>query len=71
MGMLHKCTDTECPYVGQRTSRGCGCHQTDEQVLRIALERAVAILDGELGSSWGDRNQADWTIIDAALSEGK
>lgn len=68
--MLHKCTDTECPFVGQRTSRHCRCHQTDEQVLRIALERAVAILDGELGSSWSDRNQADWEIIDAALSGG-
>lgn len=35
-----------------------------------ALKRAVAILDGELGS-WGDRNQADWMAIDAALSKAQ
>lgn len=36
-----------------------------------ALKRAVAILDGELGSSWGERNHADWSFITAALKGGK
>jgi hypothetical protein len=43
--MTHKCTDTECPFVGQRTSKGCGCHQTDEQVLRAENERLRGALD--------------------------
>ena len=38
-------------------------------VLEKALESAVAILRGEVGSGWAERNQHDWEIIDAALTQ--
>lgn len=47
---LHRCTEGECPFVGQRTGRGCRCHKTDEQVLRensaamLTALRAFAVL---------------------------
>lgn len=44
--MIHRCTTTECPFIGQRTSRSCRCHQTDEQVLRESLRRMVARFGG-------------------------
>lgn len=28
----HICTDTDCPFTGQRTDRGCKCHKTPEQL---------------------------------------
>lgn len=34
---LHRCITAECPFVGQVTNRGCKCHQTDEQVLRVTI----------------------------------
>ncbi len=43
--MLHRCTDRACPSFDQRTSPSCGCHQTDEQVLRAEIERLRNILD--------------------------
>jgi hypothetical protein len=41
---LHRCTEVECPYLGQATSRSCGCHKTDEQILqeRVAVLLKVA-----------------------------
>lgn len=60
--MLHKCTDAECPFVGQRTDRTCGCHQTDEQVLRDENERLRGVLRqaqdalSEYACHVGDRN---------------
>lgn len=39
---LHRCTDAECPYLGQATNKACGCHQTDEQVLHGALRKLAA-----------------------------
>lgn len=39
---LHRCTEPECPYQGQPSGRGCGCHKTDERVLR---ERVAALVD--------------------------
>lgn len=36
---LHRCTEQECPYLGQTSGRGCGCHKTDEQVLQGRVER--------------------------------
>lgn len=43
-GMIHRCTDEVCPSVGQRTSSSCGCHQTDEQVLREVNRTLLAAL---------------------------
>ena len=37
-------------------------------MLEKALESAVSILRGEIGSGWAERNEADWLIIDAALN---
>lgn len=40
---IHRCTETECPFVGQVTSKSCLCHKTAEQMLseRVAeLESA-------------------------------
>lgn len=49
---LHRCTETECPFIGQTTSRSCLCHKTDEQVLAervkdltIALEFTTKTLE--------------------------
>lgn len=32
MNYDHICTDTDCPFTGQRTDRGCKCHKTPEQL---------------------------------------
>lgn len=40
----HRCTEKECPFVGQVTSKSCRCHKTAEQMLveRVAeLEAAL------------------------------
>lgn len=41
---LHRCTESECPFIGQTTSRSCGCHKTNEEVLeaRVAVLLTVA-----------------------------
>jgi hypothetical protein len=52
---LHRCTETDCLFIGQTTTKGCGCHRTDEQVLRDALKHVsdclklelAGVLDGE------------------------
>jgi len=44
MSEHHHCTDRECPNVGQRTSPGCRCHQTVEQVLRRQRNESHAAL---------------------------
>ncbi|WBU27633.1 hypothetical protein OOZ54_13265 [Rhodopseudomonas palustris] len=36
----HRCTEAECPYVGQPSPAGCGCHKTTHQLLK---ERAAAV----------------------------
>lgn len=41
---LHRCSTAECPFVGQATNKGCGCHQTDEQVLRATNADLLAAL---------------------------
>ncbi len=41
----HKCAEGGCLYHGRPSPRGCGCHQTDEQVLRKRLNAALAVLD--------------------------
>jgi hypothetical protein len=51
--MLHRCTEAECPSFGQRTSYSCGCHETDETVLRAALKDCLEALDRAAGTSLG------------------
>ncbi len=41
---LHRCIEAECPCFGQATTRGCGCHQTDEQVLREQRDELLMAL---------------------------
>lgn len=70
--MIHRCTDDACPSVGQRTSSSCGCHQTDEQVLRSALRKLAAEVGGlrtfesELRAELGNTN---WSVLMLRLSE--
>ena len=42
---LHRCTEPECPHIGQATSRSCGCHRTDEHVLRAVIREQLAADD--------------------------
>jgi hypothetical protein len=37
LDMDHRCSDSDCPFIGQRTSSGCGCHKTREQMLEIEV----------------------------------
>jgi len=42
---IHRCTDPECPFVGQVTSKSCGCHKTAEQMLKERVAKLEAALD--------------------------
>lgn len=42
---LHRCTEQVCPHFGQRTDKGCLCHQTDEQMLLAVIGRLLSQLD--------------------------
>jgi len=47
----HRCTDTGCTYLGQRSPKACRCHKTDAQVLteqRDALLEALGDILGPL-----------------------
>jgi len=41
---IHRCTDKGCPFVGQVTSKSCGCHKTAEQMLKERVEELEAAL---------------------------
>ncbi len=43
---LHRCTEAECPFLGQATSDSCRCHKTDVQVLREQRDDMLAALQG-------------------------
>lgn len=45
---LHRCAETECTFFGQTTSRSCGCHKTDEEVLRGIIREMLAADDAIL-----------------------
>jgi len=36
--MQHRCEDQDCIYLGQRTSPGCKCHRTSEQMMAARIE---------------------------------
>ncbi len=41
---VHRCSDRECPFFGQRTFQSCLCHKTGEQVLlTIASDALIAL----------------------------
>ena len=42
---LHRCTEPECPFVGQTTSRSCRCHKTNEEVLTKQRDRLLDALE--------------------------
>lgn len=42
---LHRCTEAECPFVGQTTNRSCRCHRTDEQVQGERIASLVEALE--------------------------
>lgn len=41
---IHRCTTEDCPYLGQPTFRGCGCHKTSEQLLLEQCDELLAVL---------------------------
>ena len=51
---IHRCTDTGCPFVGQVTSKSCGCHKTAEQMLKERVEELEGALRGLLKGVYGD-----------------
>lgn len=67
---LHRCSEAECPYLGEPSSRHCRCHRTDEEVLRAenkAMREALESLEGrvEEASDWlhnsqGWRDRESW-----------
>lgn len=42
--LRHICADTDCPYIGQPSPKGCGCHQTIEQMARARIAELEAAL---------------------------
>lgn len=45
---LHRCTEAECPFVGQITSRSCRCHKTDLEMLEGAIKALLSADDDML-----------------------
>ena len=41
---LHRCTETDCPFIGQTTTKACRCHRTDEQVLQGRVDTLETVL---------------------------
>ncbi len=52
---LHRCTEAECPFLGKTTSRSCGCHKTDEQVLTKQRDDLLALIKLALSLKGGWR----------------
>ena len=72
---LHRCTEPECPHVGQQTSRSCRCHKTNEEVLTAQRDRLLDALktiagltigrgDGVVGDYAEDVREVANTAID-------
>ena len=38
----HRCTDSECIYLGQPTTRGCKCHKPRQQIMTEELKAAYS-----------------------------
>lgn len=45
MDTTHRCTEKECPFVGQVTSKSCRCHKTAEQMLSERVAELEAALE--------------------------
>ena len=45
MDTIHRCTDKDCTFVGQVTSKSCGCHKTAEQMLTERVQKLESALD--------------------------
>lgn len=45
---LHRCNDTSCHYFDQPSPGACGCHQSDEQVLRTRNAELTAAIEAIL-----------------------
>ena len=41
----HRCTDKECPFVGQKTSKSCGCHIPERDMMLARIAALEAALD--------------------------
>lgn len=41
---IHRCEDSDCPSLGQRTSKSCRCHVTGEQMLVDQRDALLASL---------------------------
>ena len=53
---LHRCTDSECPYLGQATNKGCACHLSDVEVLTA--------INAELVEALGNARSATQAFLD-------
>jgi hypothetical protein len=64
---LHRCTDADCPHVGQRTDRGCLCHKTDEQVLTEQRDELLRLVEAVVceWDEYADGNE--WPSADDAV----
>ena len=63
--MPHLCKDASCPSFKKESSNSCRCHQTEEQLLRFALDEAIHLIN-ELRKCAGDELQP---YPDAAVSD--
>lgn len=53
---IHRCTEQDCPYLGQPTYKSCRCHKTGEQML--IEQRDQLIVAGKLALEyWAHRQQ--------------
>ena len=70
---LHRCTEPECPFIGQTTSRSCGCHKTDYEVLRGVIREMLAADDAMLAfllaAEPKSMGEGEWQRLHAARSE--
>ena len=55
----HRCTDTGCTYLGQRSPKACLCHKTDTQVLTKQRDELLEALDAALEWAEEERRRAE------------
>lgn len=73
---VHRCTEIECPFLGQETSKSCGCHKTTEQLLLEQREDMLAALKAiEKDADWtgknAERQYAAMELVRAAIAKAE
>lgn len=80
---LHHCIEADCPDFTKPSARHCGCHQTDEVVLRernaVLLEALREAHRSLMMYEWYNNPKSGWApddkttvrgTVEAALAEG-